>query len=70
MSPSLKQIKSDHITLLVFLLSLTCHQIKTANLMATHNKKLQLKNKEDLEDWLNREFSNCQLQVCFVHINF
>ena len=53
---SLKKIESDHATLLKFLVSLTRHQIETAILKATHKKRhLQLKSKEDSEDWIIRE---------------
>ena len=50
---SLKQIESGRVTLLEFLLLLTCHQIKTAILITTHEKKhVPLKSKEDSEDWI------------------
>ena len=52
---SLNKSESDHITLLEFRQSLTCHQIKTAILIATHKKHLHLKRKEDQKDWMIRE---------------
>ena len=65
---SLEQIKSDHVTLLEFLLSLISHQIKMAVLIATHEKKhLQLKSKEDSEYWIIRK--QLSTSVCFIHIN-
>ena len=52
----LKKIESDRVTLLEFLASLTRHQMKAAILITTHKKKhLQLKSKEDPEDWIIRE---------------
>ena len=51
-----QKVKSDNVTLLEFLQSLTPHQIKTALFRATRDKKhLQLKTKENSEDWIIRE---------------
>ena len=45
---SLKTIESDYVTLLEFLKSLTCHQIKTAILIATHKKTFAVKKQRRL----------------------